>query len=285
MKTFKLLKLSALICLVISLVFTSSVFGFLLFKEWTHYSEAKSNRSYTPTEGEEPFDQKDVMGVVDNAADHDPEPAEILPEQILLNAPLVLQYPELPRGCEITSLTMLLQYYGLKKDKLELASEMKKDTTPIQWNKDGTIKYWGNPNVGFVGEITRKAIGFGIYHKALFETLDAYVQGAVDITGEDFSAVEAYLAKGAPVVVWTTIHYTVPKEWIIWDTSLGPIKTTFSEHSVLLTGYDQDYIYLNDPLKSEKNIKVKRDQFISSWEAMGKQAITYEPKTEPSAQP
>jgi uncharacterized protein YvpB len=272
MKRIHLLKQSALICLVISLVFTSSVFSYLLYDEWTQYAEAKANRE-NDTADRDP-DSVPVKGTIDERTEPKAE-AEALPTEVLLDAPLVKQYPELPRGCEITSLTMLLQYYGIDKDKLELAEEMRKDPTPIQWNEDGTIKYWGHPNLGFVGEITRKAIGFGIYHRALFETLEAYVPTAVDITGEDFKNIEAYLAEGSPVVAWTTINYTVPQEWVVWETSLGPIKTTFSEHSVLITGFDADYVYLNDPLKSEKNIKVSKDQFIASWKAMGKQALTY----------
>ncbi|RUQ24224.1 hypothetical protein ELQ35_21975 [Peribacillus cavernae] len=40
------------------------------------------------------------------------------------------QYPELPRGCEVTSLAMLLHYYDVKVSKMELADKVKKDPTP-----------------------------------------------------------------------------------------------------------------------------------------------------------
>ena len=40
---------------------------------------------------------------------------------IHLPVPLILQNPELPNGCEITSLCMLLRYLGFDADKCLLA--------------------------------------------------------------------------------------------------------------------------------------------------------------------
>lgn len=39
------------------------------------------------------------------------------------NFPILYQMPELPTGCEITALTMLLNYYGLPAEKVEMATE------------------------------------------------------------------------------------------------------------------------------------------------------------------
>ena len=46
-------------------------------------------------------------------------PAEYLIEEF----PVILQMPELPTGCEITALTMVLNYYGFAVDKTVMAAE------------------------------------------------------------------------------------------------------------------------------------------------------------------
>jgi uncharacterized protein YvpB len=193
----------------------------------------------------------------------------------MLKAPAISQYPELPSGCEITALTMLLQFYGIKKNKMELLPEMKYDTTPVKLDNNKKIVYWGNPNLGFVGDLKEYAKGFGIYHTALIELLKKYVPTALDLTGKPFEALEDKVAEGIPVEVWTTIKFQESVEWIEWDTSIGPIRTTFLEHAVLLVGYDKDNVYVNDPLTGSSQVKVNKALFIRTWELMEKQAISY----------
>ncbi len=202
-------------------------------------------------------------------------PAQPAPVTVMLDAPIVRQLPELPSGCEITSLTMLLNYKGIAVTKLEMAAQMKRDTTPLRYNKDGSVGYWGNPNTGFVGDPTGKSRGFGIYHTALFPQLKSHIPTAVDLTRKPFSKLEEQLRNGIPSVVWTTIDYKLPSKWVVWDTPLGPIQTTFMEHAVLLVGYDEQFVYVNDPLSGESKKQIDKQQFKKVWDAMGRQAISY----------
>ncbi|MCR8641847.1 C39 family peptidase [Paenibacillus sp. N1-5-1-14] len=197
------------------------------------------------------------------------------PSSAMITAPLIRQNPELPAGCEITSLAMLLQYAGVNKSKMELNEEVPKDETPIEWNKDGTIKSWGNPNIGYVGDATPKAKGFAIYHKALLPLMQKYVPSSFDLTERPFADYEAQIAQGKPVLIWTTINFMEPTNWVVWDTSIGPIKTTFSEHAVLLVGYDEENVYVNDPYGGKAAYKINKEQFLGSWEALGKQGLSY----------
>jgi uncharacterized protein YvpB len=255
--------------LILGLLFASSVFSVLLYAKVT---------------GKEPIllgsSAAMPMAAVPTAAPIEvpvptptPEPEPIRSARI--DAPVVRQRPELPAGCEVTSLTMLLQYYGVSKTKMELAAEMPRDETPYVLNSDGSIRYWGNPNTGFVGDVTRKGRGFGIYHAGLMPLLSKYVPTAIDITNKPFELYEQQIAKGIPVIVWTTIDYNLPSKWVTWDTPLGPIQTTMSEHAVLLVGYDENFVYINDPLSGKKDIQVDKQRFIQTWEALGNQGLSY----------
>ena len=194
--------------------------------------------------------------------------------QATLNVPLISQLPELKNGCEVTSLTMLLRYKGINVTKMGLASQVKKD--PTHYRVSGSTIYWGNPNTGFVGDITGRSIGYSVYHGPVYQLANRYTN-AIDLTGKSFDVILQQLSRGKPVwVISTSTFNTVPSsQWKTIQTPTGPIRMTFHEHSVLLTGYDQNYVYFNDPLANIKNRRVSRTAFIRGWEQFGRQAITY----------
>jgi len=83
---------------------------------------------------------------------------------VQLKAPEISQLPELPRGCEVTALSMLLEYHNIDSDKMKLAKKMKRDPTPYQ-KREGKIRF-GNPHNGFVGDMYSLANpGLGVYHE------------------------------------------------------------------------------------------------------------------------
>jgi uncharacterized protein YvpB len=257
--------------LITGLMFSCGVFTVLLY--------AKVTGKDVFAEVSSPTAQAVLSVAAGLGASAPPEPAtppvKPKPPSAMIDAPIVKQLPELPPGCEIVSLTMLLNYLGIAKTKMEMAAEMVKDPTPITW-KSGVIAYWGNPFTGYVGDVTGRSRGFGVYHTGLLPTLKAYVPSAIDLTQSDFDTIERQIAEGFPVVIWTTIDYTVPKTWVTWDTPIGPIQTTFMTHAVLLVGYDEHNVYVNDPLSGIKGQRINKEQFKATWDAMGKQALSYQ---------
>lgn len=203
---------------------------------------------------------------------HDvPEPA------VSMDVPVILQYPELFRGCEVTSLAMLLNYKGVEVDKMTLAEKIYKDLSPYEV-KNGKIHY-GNPNNGFVGDIySSKTRGLGVYHGPVYDLALQYLPNeAIDLTGSSFEDLYYFLSRKTPVWIITNSSFQrLPQSaFETWHTPTGEVNITYKEHSVVITGYDDKYIYINDPLSPNKNIKKDKRTFIEAWEQMGRQAITY----------
>jgi uncharacterized protein YvpB len=196
----------------------------------------------------------------------------------LTNVPVISQMPELPRGCEVTSLSMLLSSAGIQVDKMRLAGEVKKDNTPYEEDDEGNVSF-GNPNIGFVGAMdTFDKPGLAVYHGPIEDLAEKYLPNRVlDMSGADFTDILYQLQQGRPVWVIANVDFDrLPaSSFQTWQTPSGPIQITYKEHSVLVTGYDKDSLYFNDPLTDEKNRKVPRDSFKAAWEQMGSQAITY----------
>ncbi|PIE93471.1 hypothetical protein CO726_20765 [Bacillus fungorum] len=191
---------------------------------------------------------------------------------ILSNVPLIQQLPELDRGCEVTSLAMLLQYAGVSVDKMQLASEIKK----VNFLEDGVR---GNPNEGFVGNIyTFSESGYGVYHGPLFQLAKKYLPNkAVDLTGKSTEELYKSVKSGQPVVMITNATFAPldEDEFTIWETNSGDISITYNEHCVVLVGYDKEFVYIRDPLNDSLEVKVPRESFEKAWLQMGSQAISY----------
>ncbi|RXJ01696.1 hypothetical protein DS745_09460 [Anaerobacillus alkaliphilus] len=195
----------------------------------------------------------------------------------IIQVPLILQLPELARGSEVTSLTMLLNYAGVKVRKLELAALIRKDQTPL--SRDGERIFYGHPNDGFVGNIySTNQPGIGVFHKPILELAENFLpEKMVDMTGAEFEDILHPIHQGIPV--WALIHTqfrTLPEssfQKIV--TPSGEIEVTPYQHAVLITGFDERYVYFNDPTSKEVNRPILKEQFKAAWQQMGSQAISY----------
>lgn len=193
---------------------------------------------------------------------------------VQMDVPLIdqMEYPRLYNGCEVTSLAMLFQYIELDVSKNEIADRLV--SVPFQ-NEDGT---YGDPREGFVGDVTGNyGAGYSVYSDPMIQVAEEYLPEGykvVDLTGEDFDAVIQELANGYPVWCITTVSMAATNDIEIWDTNNGPVEISWNIHSVLITGYDEEQIFVNDPYGEKK--ATDRKDFIEAWEQMGSQAFTIE---------
>ncbi|MGE7634747.1 C39 family peptidase [Bacillus paramycoides] len=197
--------------------------------------------------------------------------SEVKESAMIEGVPFIKQLPELPRGCEVTSLAMLLQHKGVQVDKMQLASEIYR----VPFEQDGLR---GNPYEGFVGNIyTKSEQGYGVYHQPIFTLAEKYVpEKVINLTGREVQDLYKVISSGSPVwvIANTTFKPLSEDSFETWNTSSGKVKITYYEHSVVVIGYDQNFVYMNDPLANNPRKAVPRAEFEKSWEQMGKQAIT-----------
>ena len=198
----------------------------------------------------------------------------------LLRAPALEQLPDYYNGCEITSLAMLLRFIGRPASLAQLAASVVRDPQPLVVGQNGAILSWGNPNDGFVGSVSGRSPGYGVYHGPIARLLDKYAPGeAVDLSGDSFATLLATVASGRPVIVWTTVNFQPPTQWLTWSTPQGPVRATMAEHAVLLVGFNQQYAFVNNPLTGERAQAVPLTTFHATWVQMGRQAVTVRAET------
>jgi uncharacterized protein YvpB len=194
--------------------------------------------------------------------------------QVILNVPSIYQFPELHNGCEVVSLQMLVEHQiGRSLNKVAFAFEMPFDQTKLK-NYKTSSQIWGDPDVGFVGDVTGNTPGYSINPEPLKRLLDKYARGT-NLTGNDFSVLEDYVRNGKPVDTRVTVALNNPRPITTWKTPGGKtIYARMNTHAVVLTGVDDNYVYYNDPFYGTKNVKVSKSWFASIYNQMGKKALS-----------
>ncbi|WP_307993613.1 SH3 domain-containing protein [uncultured Intestinibacter sp.] len=182
------------------------------------------------------------------------------PKSVILDVPRISQYPDLPMGCEATSLAQLLRYRGIPVTKTQMAKEM-----PLSPNK--------NPNLGFVGSQYEKQEGIfqTIYPPALESLAKKYRPNSADITGASVEELEKELIKGNPSIVWVTAYCRNPEMGYWYEGTPDQLWVAKNLHVTTLTGFDEDYYYLTDP--GIGKLKIKKSQFKYVYDTIGKKAV------------
>ncbi|WP_206859421.1 C39 family peptidase [Candidatus Enterococcus mangumiae] len=197
-------------------------------------------------------------------------------KQVLLDVPIENQFdePALENGCEVTALSMLLRFYGYETTKNQLAEQL---NYVLVFNEDGTH---GDPNEGFVGEIWGGDWAMGVYVPPIATLAQEIVQTDYHTepqTDARLADIKSALRDGKPVWTSVTIDFQVPTEYdfMTWATANGEVQVTPLVHACVVTGFDEQSIYVNDPY-GEKNRAVPIDDFEQVFEAMGGQMLTLE---------
>lgn len=218
------------------------------------------------------------------AASSSGEPAVSAPEEeplpasyVLRDFPIVYQLPELPTGCEITALAMVLQFYGLDADKVLLAREYL-PTLPAQlyYGEDGLL-YGPDLENFFVGDPATEN-GYVCGTGAILSAAQAYLadQGsslqALDFSGARPEDLYRLIHQDTPALVWVTIAMEEREPTEGWYTEDGQYQEwSVNDHGAVLIGYTEDTVLLADPLAGLA--EYSRSAFESVYASRGSRCV------------
>lgn len=186
----------------------------------------------------------------------------------------IQQLPDLPTGCEVTSLAIVLNYLHPEKniDKCDLSDNY------LPKGEVGKT----DPDKAFIGNPRRKNYSFGANAPVLVKTAEEWYKINMpdekmvveDVTNHEFKALLNYIITGHPVMVWTTINLLEPYESVKWTVNDKEITWIAQFHCVVLVGYDIDkqIYYVADPLK-EGIMEYDMQLFEHRYNQLGRQAI------------
>lgn len=158
------------------------------------------------------------------------------------NVKAISQRPQLPTGCEMTAVTMMLNFAGVPVSKTEVAN-----LTPRS----------SNPNKGFIGSPYKKyPAGYWVAPNGIKGVVKKYLGTAKVMTGARLTAIKNKLLRSHLVVVWVSGI------------------DGFSNHALTLTGYYKKRLYYNDPWTGKK-ASISTSSFIKHWRGDGYRALSY----------
>ena len=190
---------------------------------------------------------------------------------------IIEQYPELPTGCEITAMTMVLNYYGYQVNKVTMALDyMPKVQAEFYRSEDGRLMGPDLENF-FVGDPTEET-GYICGTGAIVAAANRYLADVgSDLTAAAIKNVQPeklydLIDQGTPVVIWCTINMEDRAETDGWYREDGTyMEWSTNDHGAVLIGYDEDTVTVADPIYNR--ITVSRDQFEKIFAERGGQCV------------
>lgn len=196
-----------------------------------------------------------------------------------ITVPPVLQLPELPHGCEITSATAVLHALGYGVSKTTMADRYLPKEPFVIKNKK---RYGADPYKAYAGNPHSQTGGFFTYAPPVVQAVNDFLadnegaERAYDRSGSTKEEILAEIHRGVPVVMWVTLDLTKPilnYSWYFHGTDTRFVAPT-NLHAVVLMGYDGDRVHVMNPLKGE--VTYTLDAFFESYVDLGSHALIIE---------
>lgn len=200
--------------------------------------------------------------------------------KVVLDVPIINQFPELPIGCEITSAAAVLQYLGFDVDKLYLTDNY------LIWDDNFTyddemVSHGPDPYKVFAGD--PYDWGYGCFAPVIVDTLNRYFADAnpkyeaISLEETNSADIEKLLNEGVPMIVWASremkpYNYREPAEWILNGTN-ETYTWIGNSHTLVLCGYDNTCYYFMDCDDKDEITPYLKEQFLNRFEENGSQCV------------
>lgn len=154
-------------------------------------------------------------------------------DYVLNDAPAICQRPNLPTGCEMTAVTMMLQYAGVNISKEQVANETPKSN---------------NAYTGFMGNpYSNSGYGLWVAPSGIASVVARHLGNVLNMTGWGIDSIKSQLINRHLVVVWQAHMHG------------------FGTHAITLTGFDGGGFFYNDPWTGQKNAHMTYGTFDWNW--------------------
>lgn len=206
---------------------------------------------------------------------HQTEDGDMVIDEVFIEVPTIMQLPELPNGCEITSLTSVLNYKGYNAEKTKMA-DVYLPKEPF-YRKDNKL-FGANPYIAYAGN-PRENHGFFSYAPPIVKAANDFLanfegdENPIDISGSTKEEIINYLKQGIPVVIWVTLDLSKPintYSWHLSDTG-EEVNMPINLHCVVLNGYVGDNVHVMNPLEGQ--VMYNGDAFFQSYGELGNHAM------------
>lgn len=196
----------------------------------------------------------------------------IIPIQAAVRLNVAYHHQEHPLSCEVASLLMALRYKGVEVTETTLIDQLPiSDAGPR-----GKNNIWGDPDLGFVGNIdgSMPNTGYGVYEQPIYDVATKYRPAKI-ISNSSIDDLLNELANDNPVVVWG-VSIGRSRD-ISWKTPEGKtITALLDEHARTLIGFtgtrDKPVLMiLLDPIYGE--IRLPVNDFLKNWGLLKKRAV------------
>ena len=192
-----------------------------------------------------------------------PEPPSGLPAEAYITD--IYGYPQIASlDCEARTAVDMAAYFGISIPEMDFISLLPRSD---------------NPDEGFVGSSYDEKgqlppASYGVHAAPVAALLRAYGLNAWDMYWMDFETIQREVAAGKPVMVWVIGNVWPSYGTETYVSSSGATVTVATwEHTVLVIGYDPEYVTILDgDLVYERPIQ----KFMDSWATLGYMGILVE---------